>query len=322
MNAELPSRETRDLPRLPRRAPDSHKGDFGRVLVVAGSFEMPGAAILCARAALRAGAGLVTVATDARLSPALAAACPEATQVLLSSEDIARVDAGDLRAEDFDRGLAERLSAATGARFDAIAVGPGLGTSTSGGRIVAHALAIPRPAVVDADALNWIASHGSQHAAASLASAERIYTPHPGELERLSGERPRGALERRRAAAALATRLGGVAVLKGARSVVADTERHFVNPTGNPGMATGGSGDVLTGIIAGLLAQGLAAFDSAVLGVYLHGLAGDLAARRLGETSLLPSDLIEWLPRAFRWREGVHARTLDSLRRDSRDAPR
>jgi len=278
------------LPRIPARARETHKGTYGRVLIVAGSPGMPGAAVLAARAALRSGAGLVTAAIPASLSTVVGAASPEATQILLPEPTAA----GD------DSSYREHLTAALGAKligFDAGAVGPGIGTGSSVRVLLGAVLARLRaPTVIDADALNLVAS---EPAFAAVAFEKRVWTPHPGEFERLTGEKPRGDEERINASRRFAARCGGVVVLKGHHTVVLEDDRYYLNETGNPGMATGGTGDVLTGVIAALLGQGLAPFDAASLGVHVHGRAGDLAAAALGETSLIAGDVIQCLPQAF-----------------------
>jgi NAD(P)H-hydrate epimerase len=272
------------LPRLFPRRPASHKGDYGRVFVLAGSPGMAGAAALSARAALRAGSGLVTVAIERSLSDAVTTQVPEATQVLLPAASA-----------DFQRDLEAVLGRDLLSRFQALAAGPGLGARSEGRAALALVLgAFSGPQVLDADALNLVAA-GLEVPRSPL----RVWTPHPGELRRLTGESPETETERVEASARLAAQRGGVVVLKGHRSVVHDGQRYFVNLTGNPGMATGGAGDVLTGVIASLLAQGLSPFDAACLGVYLHGRAGDIAARKLSEPSLIASDIVEALPAAF-----------------------
>ena len=264
------------IPRpIPRRDPDTHKGTYGRLLLVAGSDGMPGAAILAARGALRAGAGLIYAAIPSSIAASLGAAVPEAVQVWA------------------------RESWSPPADLDptAAAVGPGLTRDRRARSLVEFCLArFDRPVVVDADALNIVSETPDLTRAHR---PDRIWTPHPGEFERLTGERPRGDAQRAEAAARFVRRFGGVLVLKGHRTVVADGSHLYVNTTGNPGMATAGAGDVLTGILGALLAQGLPPFDAASLGVYLHGLAGDLAASRLGETSLIASDIVEHLPAAI-----------------------
>lgn len=273
---------------IPARLPDAHKGRFGHVLVLAGSRGKAGAAILMARACLRSGAGLVTVACPASAQPIVAGAVPEAMTEPLTETSSGEISAGCLqRVSDL---LAQR---------DVLAAGPGLGTGEGAAQVVA-ALAGKglRPMVLDADALNVLAATGGSVGGGGMA----VLTPHPGEAGRLLG---RGAGDvqadrlgsvRRLAAAASCT-----VILKGFRSLVCDPDgRVSVNPTGNPGMATGGMGDALAGIVAAWLAQGLGAFEAAVLSAHAHGLAGDIAAAELGEIALVAGDLIERLPAAWR----------------------
>jgi NAD(P)H-hydrate epimerase len=180
-------------------------------------------------------------------------------------------------------------------------IGPGIGRSAGVEALVWWAYGdCPRPMVVDADGLNALAARRGLTGLVPEPASARILTPHPGEFDRLVGQGRLSAEVRRQLAPKLAEEFRAVVVLKGHRTFVTDGQRHYVNPTGNPGMATGGSGDVLTGLVVALLAQGLTAWDAAVLGVYLHGLAGDIAAARLGEESLIASDLVEFLPEAFR----------------------
>lgn len=290
-------KEFRKVPALPAREPESHKGTYGRVLVIAGSPGMPGAAVLTARAALRAGAGLVTVAVPESLSPTLGACVPEATQLLLPEPEVPEDH------EEARNRLLGRLDSGT----DAVAIGPGLGTGERARGyidLVLHECGLPR--VIDADGLNIFADStvaegfSDLKPGSALRSPERcIWTPHPGEFERLTGEKPRGREARMQSSVRCALKLEGVVLLKGRGTVVTDGERVYVNGTGNPGMATGGAGDVLTGILAGILAQGVEPYEASVLGAYLHGLAGDLAAGALGEHSLVAGDLIDYLPRAF-----------------------
>ncbi|RPE81361.1 NAD(P)H-hydrate dehydratase [Vulcaniibacterium tengchongense] len=262
-----------DLPRWlgPRRR-DSHKGAHGRVLCIGGDHGSGGAIALCAEAALRCGAGLVEVATRERHVAALLARLPEAM-----------VDA----VEDADA-LADRL-----ARAGMVALGPGLGRARWGEALFARALASGRPLLLDADALNLLAAR-------PLAlPADTVLTPHPGEAARLLGsDTAQVQRDRFGAARALCERYACVVVLKGAGTVVAAPhEMARVIAAGNPGMATGGMGDVLSGAIAALRAQGLAAFDAAACGALLHAVAGDGAAHAGGERGLLPSDLMPWLRR-------------------------
>ncbi|MEO6195989.1 MAG: NAD(P)H-hydrate dehydratase [Thermoanaerobaculia bacterium] len=272
---------------LPARDAGAHKGDFGHALIVAGSPGKAGACILAARAAVRAGAGLVT------------AAVPES---ILQTVELGSIESMTLPLPAGASGhLAERaadvvLEAAEGKAV--LALGPGLGTEPfTVAAIRRIALECPLPLVLDADGLNAFEGKAGDLAARR---AETILTPHPGELGRLLGISTAQIQEDRIAAArGAAEETGAIVVLKGHMTLIASGTAVFVNPTGNPGMATGGTGDVLTGLIAGFLAQGLDALDAAVLAVYLHGLAGDLAAARLGEISLAAGDLIEILPAAF-----------------------
>lgn len=241
----------------------AHKGSNGHVLVVGGDHGMAGAVLLAARAALRAGAGLVSVATRAVHASALTAAQPELMcHGVESADDLAML----LR------------------RVDVVAVGPGLGQDSWGRALMSRALDSRLPLVVDADALNLLAQE-------PMPRGNWVLTPHPGEAGRLLA-RSTADIERDRLAAAreLRARYGGSVVLKGAGSLVCG-HRLALCPHGNPGMAVGGMGDTLTGIIAALLAQGQGLDEAAGLGVLVHALAGDRAAR-LGERGLLPSDLI------------------------------
>jgi len=274
----------------------AHKGTFGHVLVVAGGPGKCGAARLCAEAALRAGAGLVTLA--------IAEGLPlDSLHELRPEVMVARV-AG---APDGSFGAASRaplLELLEGK--DALAIGPGLGSSPATCSLVAKLfVAAACPAVFDADALNCLAV---SELASRPPSLPRVLTPHPGELRRLLGwsaEQP--VTDRLEAAREAARRYDAVVVLKGAGTVVADPPgRCSLNPTGNPGMATAGSGDVLTGVIAALLGRGSDAVLAATAGVYWHGLAGDIAARTEGQASLLAGDITASLGAA--WREARQER--------------
>jgi NAD(P)H-hydrate epimerase len=276
----------RPLPRLPPRASDSHKGTFGLVQVVAGSRGMSGAAVLCASGALRGGAGLVRVATPAGCQPIVATANPCYMTLPLP--------------ENTDGQLALRAlpTVLNAVRHCTVAVvGPGLGPAPAAPALVAALLdRTTTPLVLDADGLNALSA-----VLPHLRGSGRpvVLTPHPGEFARLLGcDIAHVQADRMGLAARFAAEHGCIVVLKGHGTVVTDGRRAFVNPTGNPGMATGGTGDVLGGLLGALLAQGLPAFEAAQLAVYLHGLAGDLAARR-GEVSLIASDLLDTLPDAF-----------------------
>ncbi|HTF88133.1 MAG TPA: NAD(P)H-hydrate dehydratase [Planctomycetota bacterium] len=279
----------------PRAAPalaaDAHKGSAGRLLCVCGSRLMPGAAMLCVRAATRAGAGLVSLAAlDLELLALIPLAAPEAVLLDWSAVELGRSP------------LREQLAA----REDhARLAGCGLGQSERTKQILAALLAdsFPGPLVLDADALNSLA--GEPERLQGRAGFTAI-TPHPGEASRLLGrEVPRDEAGRIEAALELAARSGASVVLKGARSVIASGRSVFVNTTGNPGMATAGSGDVLAGIAVAYLAASAAAeradftpLDALRAAVHVHGLAGDLAAAELGQRALIASDLIDFLPEA------------------------
>ncbi len=276
------------LPQLARRPVDGHKGTFGRVVVLAGSVGMSGAASLAGLGALRGGAGLVYVACPDVVLPTVAAAEPSYLTIPLPS---------DPQTGGLPEGCeAAVLEACRGK--DVVAVGPGLG-NRPGTRAAVRAVLneVRQPVVVDADGINVLAGHPEW-----LRSdvGPRVLTPHPGEFARLTGL---GIAEVQRRREELAVRFArehnAVVVLKGHRTVVTDGNRVAVNPTGNPGMATGGSGDVLTGLLAALLGQGLSAFEASQLAVYLHGLAGDLAAEQLSEQALIASDLVRFLPQAW-----------------------
>src|SRR5574341_102618 len=282
--------EAEDVARhFPRRPRDAHKGTYGHVLVVAGSLGKTGAAALAAQAALRSGAGLVTVATPASQQPIVAALVMEAM-----TEALSETPAHTLALKARDRVV--ELAAGR----DAVALGPGIGLDEET-ETVARALVqeLPKPMAVDADALSALAGHLDLLRGAPAA---RCLTPHPGEMARMLGVTV-GEIQRDRIAAAreFATRHRAHVVLKGARSVIGDPDgRVVVNPTGNPGMASGGTGDVLTGMLGAFLARGLAPAAALQSAVYLHGLAGDLAAERMGEEALIAGDLIATLPEAFR----------------------
>jgi NAD(P)H-hydrate epimerase len=277
-----------DIPKLKPRAVDGHKGDYGKVCIIAGSVGMSGAAALAGRAALRAGAGLVRVATPKSILPIVAAIEPSLTTIALPEDNSGRISTKTIHA----------LLEAAGEN-DAVAFGPGIGTSGALRSILETLLEQePLRLVVDADGLNNLA--GIKNWPARL-KAKLILTPHPGEMKRLwSGllreELPTGRQEQ---AMQLAQRTNTIVVLKGAGTVVTDGEKVYINKMGNPGMATAGSGDVLTGIITALLGQGLGNFEAAVLGVYIHGLAGDIAAEKFGQVSLMTTDIIDSLPEAF-----------------------
>jgi len=269
----------------PRDA-DAHKGTFGHLLLLAGTRGKTGAAALAGLTAMRVGTGLVTVATTAAAQPILESRCPPE----LMTEAI--IESGSSPLNDGVIARMQRLLAGK----KALAVGPGIGTAKGMSALVMELLQTAAlPTVVDADGLNILAADPD---AARAVQAPLVLTPHPGEMARMLGRKvPEVQQDRIGAARAAADRYEAVIALKGARTVIAAPDGQvFVNPTGNPGMGSGGMGDVLTGAIGGFLAQGLAPLDATLLGVYLHGLAGDRAAARLGEPGLIASDLIAEIP--------------------------
>lgn len=270
------------------REEDSHKGTYGHVLVAAGSALMSGAGLLCTRAALRGGSGLVSWAQPAASAPGLGGFVPEAMLKTVP-------DGGS---GEWRHTQPETLAEAA-ANMDAIVVGPGMGRWDGDGRWLRTLLERSgTPVVVDADALNMIADDASAAGAWPERGAPTIVTPHPGEMARLTGlSVPEVQRDRIGIARDYAAKHGVTVVLKGARTVVASPEgRAFVNTSGNPGMATGGAGDALAGIIGSLLAQGLSAEQAAAYGVYWHGVAGDrAAAARAQPASLTAGDIIEAL---------------------------
>lgn len=283
-----PTLDTIPLPELPPRDPESHKGDFGRVLIVAGSRGMSGAAVLCGRAALRGGAGLVRVAVPGSVLPLVALGHPCLMTAPLLEDDQGRLAF---------TALSSLLDLARGSTV--LAIGPGLGKSHDLERLLPAFLeGVSIPLVLDADGLNAFlpdVNHLSRH------GGPVIITPHPGEFARLANLSTQEVQANRRdRAAAFAQRHNVIIVLKGHQTIVTDGAQTYVNTTGNPGMATGGSGDVLTGLLAALLGQGLAPFPAAQLAAFVHGLAGDYARDRIGEVGLLATDLIKQLPRALR----------------------
>jgi hydroxyethylthiazole kinase-like uncharacterized protein yjeF len=268
--------------RIPKRRADGHKGTYGHVLVVAGSWGKTGAAAMTATAALRSGAGLVTVATRPEALVPVMAHAPELMGVELISDG--GLGPGDLN---------PLLEACDGK--DALVVGPGIPRGEGTAKLLGSLLEeLEIPVVLDADALNALAG---QPDVLQRAKCPLVLTPHPGEMARLSGRKiPDVLRDRVGVARTMAAAHQAVVVLKGAATLVClEDGTIFVCPTGNPGMATGGTGDVLAGVVGALLAQGLGAEDSAVAGVYVHGLAGDLAAVRTGQQGLVATDLLQGL---------------------------
>lgn len=264
---------------LPERKRFSHKGDHGHAWILAGGEGKMGAALLATKACLRSGCGLLTVHVPSGQEAVVHAAIPEA--MVSSDPEIAHLSS-----------LPELSNAS------AIGIGPGIGTADDTARMLKLLIQeAPAPLVLDADALNILAENKTWLA---FLPAGSILTPHPKEFERLAGKAANDH-ERLMKAKDLAVRLSSVVVLKGAYTAICSTDgKIFFNGTGNPGMAKGGSGDALTGIITSLRAQGLDALSAALVGVYAHGLAGDLAARDLGMDGMLPSDLIDHLPETWK----------------------
>jgi NAD(P)H-hydrate epimerase len=276
-----------DIPRPPARPKDAHKGSAGLVFVVAGSRGMAGAAALCGTSALRGGAGLVKIATPDAALDTVAAMAPCCTTAPLPDDGTSITR----RAAETVLHLAEG--------WHVIAMGPGLGQTEAVAAAVCSIIEDAKiPIVLDADGLNVLAHHARD--VIRRARVPVIITPHPGEAARLLGITTQEVQADRPAAAARLADLGAVAVLKGAGTVVCDGRRIYVNDTGNPGMATAGAGDVLTGLVAALLASGMKPFDAAVYGVWAHGKAGDLSAARLGILGMIATDILSCVPEALK----------------------
>lgn len=265
------------------RVAESNKGLYGHALIIAGGRGKSGAAAMSGIAALRAGAGLVTVASAASAITAIAAYAPE-----MMTDPLPETNAGQIR----------EVPAATLRRKNVAALGPGVGSDGETVQLIRRLVdELETPLIVDADGLNAIAGSPIH------AKGPRVFTPHPGEMARLTGKKIAEVQEDRIGSArSFAQEHGVYLVLKGNRSLIATPDgRVWINPTGSPAMATGGTGDVLTGLIAGLLAQFPDDLEKAVLAaVYLHGLAGELGARALGQKALIATDLFQYLPEAMR----------------------
>jgi hydroxyethylthiazole kinase-like uncharacterized protein yjeF len=287
---------------IPTRAADAHKGSCGRVLVVSGCVGMTGAAALASMAALRSGAGMAILGIPESLNDIMEA---KLTEVMTSPLPETESRALALRSMQT---IQELLSWA-----DVLAIGPGLSTDPETVQLVRQLLPqLSCPTVVDADGLNAIAQDTQLLGAVG---APLVLTPHAGELARLNGiEIPQKTQDRLKAATDLSQRYGLICVFKGAPTLIADAAGEvFINTTGNPGMATAGAGDVLTGMIVGFLAQGLSPLEAAKVGVYLHGLAGDVARELYGEWGLVAGDLVEAIPEAIFRTCGLRAKRRDPL---------
>ena len=273
---------------IPRKK-DANKGDFGHLFVLAGSSTMTGAAYLCAKAALVSGTGLITVGMPKSAWPILAVKLTEAMTLPLSE-----TSAGSLGMNSF-KDISKALK-----RADVLAIGPGLSQHLSTQRLIRKIISeIDIPMIIDADAINALAGNLD---ILKKNPCVRVITPHPGEMSRLLGEKTTAVQKNRRTLAKkFSCGYNMITVLKGSQTIVASpTGEIFVNTTGNPGMAKGGTGDVLTGIIAAFIAQGQNAFEAAELAVYAHGLAADIAVKQTGQISLLATDIINALPEAFK----------------------
>ncbi len=278
----------KDIPKLKPRKSEAHKGDFGKVCIMGGSIGMSGAAALTGRAALRSGAGLVRVAIPKSVLPIVASIEPSYTTIPLAEDNAGRISTKAINAI---------LNAVS--ENDCLAFGPGISTSGALRSILETLIEQEHlRLLIDADGLNNLSNIKDWPV---KLKANLILTPHPGEMKRLWSGLFREQLpaDRQDQVDKLAQRTKTTVVLKGAGTVVTDGQRVYINKTGNPGMATAGSGDVLTGVIIALMGQGLSNFDAAVLGVYIHGLAGDIAAEKCGQVSLIATDIIEFLPEAF-----------------------
>jgi hydroxyethylthiazole kinase-like uncharacterized protein yjeF len=276
---------------LPFRKPDGHKGDFGKLFVLAGSTGLTGAAAMAAKSALRCGCGLVKVGCPRTVLPTIASLAMEATTWPLP--EVAKKGALALRSLGEVRKLVEE--------HDAVIIGPGLGQHHETQELVRRFLSkLDKSAIIDADGLNALARHDNviRESPSSL-----VLTPHPGEFTRLTGEKPPPESEihdRIKVVVKAAANLNCVMVLKGSPTLVADPSGAcYLNPTGNNGMATGGSGDVLSGAIGSFLAQGMSALDASICGVYVHGLAGDFAADNLTVRGMIAGDIMDCLPDAL-----------------------
>ncbi|MBM3310739.1 MAG: NAD(P)H-hydrate dehydratase [Candidatus Aminicenantes bacterium] len=288
LRVELVERR-RVVPFFRKRRRDAHKGSYGHVLILSGSWGKTGAAVMAARAAFRSGAGLVTTGTPAGCVPLIAKSTVE-----LMTEPLAETGAKTLSSDALPRVL-DLLKGK-----NAVVVGPGISTHPSTAELVRSLVQrLKIPAVIDADGLNVLAGHLNL---LKKAGGQVVLTPHPGEFARLTGRTVEEVLETRLdLAPRFAREHGLILVLKGYRTLVAAPDgRLFVNPTGNPGMATGGSGDVLSGIVASFIGQEKDVLEATLAAVYLHGLSGDLAAARLSERAVIAGDLIRFLPPAVK----------------------
>ena len=266
----------------PIRRSESHKGDYGKVLLLCGSEGLTGAARLAAKAALRMGSGLVYLGVPEKIYPIIAAGAGSEIVFPLPCDDAGRLCMASLPV------IEQRLDG-----MDAVLLGPGLGRSDELTQLVQAILGLCRvPLVLDADGINAVAGHIDSLRGCACPV---ILTPHDGEFARMGGDLKAG--DRTCCAMQMARRTQAILLLKGSRTVITDGLNTYVNHTGNPGMATGGSGDVLAGMIVSLLGQHIMPLEAAAAAAYLHGSAGDLAAKALGEYGMVPEDLLLQIPR-------------------------
>lgn len=271
------------LKMLPERPVAAHKGDFGKIFLLAGSVGYTGAPVLSALGALRTGAGLVFLGVPESIYQITAMKLTEPIVFPLQQRD------GALSQEAAPQ-IMEKISS-----MDAVLIGPGLGRSPETEEIVCRVLnAYPGPVVLDADGINLMGKHKD---ILRGRTSPTILTPHAGEFQRLTGRKPENRLE---SAVQAAEDLGVILVLKGHETIVTDGAAAYINHTGNPGMAVGGSGDVLAGMIVSLLGQGIPPLQAAACGVWLHGAAGDVCAKELGQYGMLPTDMVQVLPRLLK----------------------
>mgnify|MGYP006420982027 FL=1 len=288
--------KTKKLPKLNLRKSNSHKGSYGRVLVLAGSPGLTGAAYLCSKAALRSGSGIVTLGVPESLNSVM-----ESKLTCVMTHPLPETKASTLS----NKGKKEIMKLCES--HDVVALGPGLSQQPETRELILWLIQnIDRNMVIDADGLNALSDKVN---VLHKIKRHAVLTPHPGEMSRLAGLGLAKDVQKDRLNTAsqfvqsIQKKLNNegklTLVLKGDKTIVADSRKVYVNRTGNPGMATAGTGDVLTGIIASLIGQGYDVFDASQLGVYIHGLAGDIAAKKKGEHSMIASDIIECLPDAF-----------------------
>ena len=282
--------------RLPRqlllRKLNSHKGDFGHIFILAGSYRFSGAGLLCAESALRSGAGLVTLAVPEKIINAIIKVKPKEIMLL----PLNQTEEGFFSFKSYKK-IKDFLK-----KIDILVIGPGLGQHNSTQKLIRKIIMeIDKPLVLDADGINALVGH-LKILSAIRQLPVRILTPHPGEMARLLGKSVEEIQkDRKNIAKSFSKSYNCILVLKGYKTVVAEPKgKIYINNTGNPGMATAGSGDVLTGIIASFLGQGLDAFSAVKYAVYLHGLAGDLAAEEKTQLGMIASDIIEKIPEAIK----------------------